>query len=149
MASRKQIAAAKRNIKKAQAARRKKSRSKTKRRKSKPKGKKRSRSRSKSSHKKSKSRMKRFSKDNLKNGFKGFLGGGGAGELAEDAISFGTDNLLINKGGRAVASAAGGWWTGQKSMAGAIGGLINAGLDIGLSAMRGQTIGGPGRFGRL
>ena len=146
MASAKQKAAARRNIKKAHAARRRKS--KPKRRKSTVKGKKRRRKTTKS-RKKSHSRVKHLNKNNLKNGFKGFLGGGGAGELAEDAVSFGTDNLLINKGARAAASIAGGWWTGNKSAAGAIGGIINTALDIGLSAMRGQTLGSPGRFGRL
>jgi len=127
-----------------------KRRSKPKRRRSSPKRRTNSTKRRKPANSKKSSRMRRrFSKDNLKNGFKGFLGGGGAGELAEDAVSFGTDNLLVNKVVRAGASAAGGYWVGGKSATGAIGGLSNGALDIGLSVMRGGTTSAPGRFGRL
>lgn len=91
-------------------------------------------SRSKGSHK-----MKHFNKNNFKNGFKGFLGGTGGFELTEEVILLGTDNPIATTIGGLVVAAPAGWWVGGKSMAGLIGGLAGAGLDIGLKLLAGRV----------
>lgn len=84
-------------------------------------------------------RMKHFSKNNFKNGFKGFLGGTGGFELTEEVILLGTNNPIATTIGGLVVAAPAGWWVGGKSMAGLIGGLAGAGLDIGLKLLAGRT----------
>lgn len=87
-------------------------------------------------------KMKGFG--SLKTGFKGFLAGTGANELTEESLLLVTDNpLAVAVPGIAVAGAAG-WWVGNKSPAGAIGGFLGAGLDIGLKILtnRSSQVGG-------
>jgi len=80
---------------------------------------------------KSKTRAK-FSFGNFKTGFKGFLGGTGAGELAEEGILLVTDNPIATTVTKIGTSAVAGWYVGDKKAAGLVGGLVGAGLDIGL-----------------
>lgn len=82
---------------------------------------------------------KRFNKNNFKNGFKGFLGGTGAAELSEEAVLLATDNPIATTVVSLATAAPAGWWVGGKSMAGLIGGLAGAGLDIGLKVLGGRS----------
>lgn len=75
----------------------------------------------------------------VKQGFKGFLAGAGAGELAEEFILLGTNNPIVTIPAKLAASAAGGYYVGKES--GLIGGLAAEGLNIALRAFSG----GPGQ----
>lgn len=86
-----------------------------------------------------KTRRKHFSKENFKNGFKGFLGGTGAGELTEEIILIATNNPIATTIGKTAASAAGGYYVGGKSVSGLVGGLAGAGLDLGLKLITGRA----------
>lgn len=83
--------------------------------------------------------MKHFNKNNFKNGFKGFLGGTGAAELSEEGVLLVSDSPIVSTIVGLAAAAPSGWWVGGKSMAGLIGGLAGAGLDIGLKVLAGRT----------
>lgn len=143
MASAKQKAAARKNIKKAQAALKKKYRG--------------SKSKSKGSSKKRKANnpgnpykhVRRPSKESAKNFIKGFLGGTGAGELTGSVMDFAGDlPLILTVPVRTAAAGAAGYWTGQKSLAGGIGGVAG---ELATSAIQflsgrqgGGRLGGPG-----
>lgn len=130
----KQKAASKRNVKKAQQARRKKKTKVKKKRKSNP-----GVAKKKTSHRhKIQSKAGKF--------LKGFLGGGGAGQLADDALGLATDNPLITVPGKVVAASVGGYYVGSKSIEGLIGGVAAVGLDLGLRALAGKTTTGGSRF---
>lgn len=133
----KQKAASKRNIKKAQKARKKplrKSKKVNKRRKSNP-----GVAKKKSGHRaRAVSKAGKF--------LKGFLGGGGAGQLADDALGLATDNPLITVPSKVVAASVGGYYVGSKSIEGLIGGVAAVGLDLGLRALAGRTTTGVSRF---
>lgn len=114
------------------------------------KGKTKSTKKRKSSTKKKSGGMhKRPTKENAKNGFKGFLAGGGAGELAQDAVSLVTDNLLANKAVRAAVSIPAGWWAGNKTVSGAVGGIVNTAVDVAFAVMTNRGVARQGRVGRL
>ena len=132
----KQKAASKRNIKKARKARRKtlrKPRKVNKRRKSNPGVKK------KGGHRhKIQSKAGKF--------LKGFLGGGGAGQLADDVAGLATDNPVITVPAKIVAASVGGYYVGGKNIEGLIGGVAAVGLDLGLRALAGRSTTGVSRF---
>jgi len=89
---------------------------------------------------KSKTRAK-FSFGNFKTGFKGFLGGTGAGELAEEGVLLVTDNPIATTVTKIGTSALAGWYVGDKKAAGLIGGLAGAGLDIALKLVTNRSQG--------
>lgn len=88
---------------------------------------------------KTKTKRKAPTKENFNNGFKGFLGGVGAGELIEEAILIVTQNPVAVTVGKVGASVAGGYYTGHKTASGVVGGLVGAGLDIGLKLITGRA----------
>ena len=97
----------------------------------------------------SNTKHKRISKENAKNFTKGFLGGTGAGEIAGSLLDFGGDlPLLMTVPVRSAAAGATGWWVGQKSLAGAIGGIAGELATSAIQFMTGRQgggrLGGPG-----
>lgn len=77
---------------------------------------------------------------------KGFLGGNGAGELADELVTFVSVDPRIKIPVKILASTAGGYYVGGKQ--GVIGGLAAAGLDIALSLMNGKDFFNTGAAGQ-
>jgi len=132
----KQTAASKKNIKKAIAAlKRNKPKSKTKRK-------------NNPGNPGSNTKHKRLSKENAKNFGKGLLGGTGAGEIAGSMLDFVDLPVIVTVPVRGAVSAVGGWWSGQKTLAGLLGGLsgelVTSGIQFLTGRQGGGRLGGPG-----
>lgn len=82
----------------------------------------------------------------IKNFTKGFLGGNGAGELADELVTFVSVDPRIKIPVKILASTLGAYYTGGKQ--GLVGGLAAAGLDIGLSLMNGKDFFNTGAAGQ-
>lgn len=80
---------------------------------------------------------------------KGFLGGAGTAQLANDGVALVTDNATVQTGTKFVAAAAGGYWVGKKSIEGAVGGVVAQGIDLVLNLARGGGGVGVSRLSRL
>jgi len=129
----KQKAASKRNIKKAQKARKK--------------GKKANKPRKSNPGVAKKKGSRRHKLETAGGRFlKGFLGGGGSGQLADDVVGLATDSPLVTVPVKIVASSIGGYYVGGKKIEGLVGGVAAVGLDLGLRALAGRTTTGTSRF---